>query len=140
MFALYATTPLALSLLVELFRHSRLGATSTDPRTGLARAMNRGELYKAGMLHMLDVGTRLQNIETDECASSFITQNDFPRIDYCYKEEVWLFLEALAFDLHQRGTRNFKVADVRRLGYGQLWDRLFPYLSAYIVPMFNRLD
>jgi hypothetical protein len=49
-------------------------------------------------------------------------------------------LEVLAFDLHQHGTRNFKVADVRRLGYGELWVRLFPYLRSYIMPMFNRLD
>ena len=92
------------------------------------------------MIHMLDVGTRLQNTSTDECANKFITGNDFPRIDYSYKEEVWMFFEALAYDLHQRGTRNFKVSDVRRLGFGRLWDRLFPYLSAYIIPIFNRLD
>ena len=139
MFALYATTPLSLSLLIELFKHKKL-VNPRDPRTGRQRTMNRGEIYRAGMLHMMDVGTRLQKYTTDECANAFIEANDFPRLDYSYNEEVWRFFGVLSLDLHQRGTRNFKVRDVRRLGFGELWARLFPYLRAYIMPMFNRLD
>jgi hypothetical protein len=81
MFALYATTPLALSLLIELFRSGKLD----QPTSGAQRAINKGELYRAGMVHMLDVGARLQKYTTDECASAFIEANDFPRLDYSYK-------------------------------------------------------
>ena len=138
MFALYATTPLSLSLLIELFRYDKL--VNPKDEQGRQRTMNKGEIYRAGMLHMMDVGARLQKYTTDECANSFIEANDFPRLDYSYNEEVWNFFATLAMDLHERGTRNFKVKDVRRLGFGELWTRLFPYLRAYIMPMFNRLD
>ena len=49
----------ALSLLIELFPYKRL-VSPTDAKTGVQRSMNRGELYKAGMVHMLDIGSRLQ--------------------------------------------------------------------------------
>ena len=68
----------------------------------------------------------MQKYTTDECANSFIEANDFPRLDYSYDEEVWRFFSVLSLDLHERGTRNFKVRDVRRLGFGELWARLFP--------------
>eukprot|EP01048_Picozoa_sp_COSAG05_P040456 COSAG05_NODE_20735_length_277_cov_0.584270_1_plen_91_part_11 len=54
--------------------------------------------------------------------------------------EVWNFLEVLAMDLHSRGTRDFMISDIERLGAMPLWERLEPYLLNYMVPILMRLE
>jgi len=61
-------------------------------------------------------------------------------LDIAMDGEVWTFLEVLALDLHQRGTRDFMIADVERLGFMPLWERLEPYLLNYMVPILMRLE
>ena len=119
MLSAYATTPLTLSLLIQLFKHNQLASHEELASWGMV--MNRGALYEAGVLHMLDMSDRrAARIEAG-------SQEKFPPLDVAMDGEVWAFLELLALDLHMRGTRDFMIADVRRLGAYSVWQRLEPY-------------
>ena len=132
MLSAYATTPLTLSLLIQLFKHNML--VSEDELAMYGMVMNRGALYEAGCLHMLNMTERRQ--QRIEAGS----KEKFPTLDIAMDGEVWSFLEVLALDLHQRGTRDFMIADVERLGFMPLWERLEPYLLNYMVPILMRLE
>ena len=58
MLSAYATTPLTLSLLIQLFKHNML--VSEDELAMYGMVMNRGALYEAGCLHMLNMTERRQ--------------------------------------------------------------------------------
>lgn len=132
MLSAYATTPLTLSLLIQLFKHNQL--VSEDELAMYGMVMNRGALYEAGCLHMLDMSERRQ--QRIDAGST----EKFPTLDIEIDGEVWRFLEALAMDLHKRGTRDFMMADVQRLGAMSLWERLEPYLLNYMIPILMRLE
>ena len=132
MLSAYATTPLTLSLLIQLFKNNQLA--TNDELESWGMVMNRGALYEAGVLHMLDMTERrAQRIEAG-------STEKYPQLDVTMNGEVWLFLEKLALDLHMRGTRDFMISDVRRLGGHDLWQRLEPYLLNYMIPLLMRLE
>ena len=132
MLSAYATTPLTLSLLIQLFKHNQL--VSEDELAMYGMVMNRGALYEAGCLHMLDMTERRQ--QRIDAGS----QEKFATLDIVMDGEVWNFLEVLAMDLHSRGTRDFMISDIERLGAMPLWERLEPYLLNYMVPILMRLE
>ena len=132
MLSAYATTPLTLSLLIQLFKANQL--VSEEELAMYGMVMNRGALYEAGCLHMLDMTERRQQRIDQGDTEKFAT------LDVAMDGEVWSFLEVLALDLHMRGTRDFMISDVKRLGAFQLWERLEPYLLSYMVPILMRLE
>ena len=132
MLSAYATTPLTLSLLIQLFKANQL--VSEEELAMYGMVMNRGALYEAGCLHMLDMTERRQQRIDQGSTEKFAT------LDVAMDGEVWSFLEVLALDLHMRGTRDFMISDVKRLGAFQLWERLEPYLLSYMVPILMRLE
>ena len=125
MLSAYATTPLTLSLLIQLFKSKQLesGATSM--------VMNRGTLYASGVSHMLTFKKQQTEIEKPEI---------YKPVGRDVKGEVWNFLEILALECHQKGTRDFVPSDVAALGYGELWERLEPYVITYSIPVLMRLE
>lgn len=132
MLSAYATTPLTLSLLIQLFKRNQL--VSEEELAMYGMVMNRGALYEAGCLHMLDMSERRQQ----RIAAG--SKEKFPTLDTELDGEVWRFLEELAMDLHVRGTRDFMIADIQRLGAMSLWERLEPYLLNYMIPILMRLE
>ena len=123
---LQATTPLTLSLLIQLFKSQQLQqSTITSDR------MNRGGLYEAGVLHML----KFKQQQTEEAQP-----DRYKRIGRELNGEVWSFLEVLALDLHRAGCRDFNAEDVDRLGFSELWGRLEPHIVSYSVPVLMRLE
>ena len=121
----YATTPLTLSLLIQLFKSKQL----QDAEASVG--MNRGMLYESGVLHMLS----FKKEQTE------VAQPDkYQPVGREFKGEVWSFLEVLALELHTRGNRDFTAADVDRLGYGDLWAKLEPHIVTYSIPVLMRLE
>eukprot|EP01052_Picozoa_sp_SAG31_P045902 SAG31_NODE_8570_length_1428_cov_1.504891_2_plen_160_part_01 len=116
MLSAYATTPLTLSLLIQMFKNNQLASHAELAELGMVTS--RGSLYEAGVLHMFNMSDRRDKA----IAAGKSPSGGFPPLDVRMHGEVWNFLETLAYDLHQRGTRDFLIRDVYRLGFGGLWD------------------
>ena len=85
MLSAYATTPLTLSLLIQPFKHNQLATHAELVSWGMV--MNRGALYEAGVLHMMDMSERR---EQRIAAGS---KEVFPSIDVTIEGELWNFLK-----------------------------------------------
>lgn len=93
MLSAYATTPLTLSLLIQMFKNKQLASHAELAELGMVTS--RGGLYEAGVLHMMNMTDRREK----KLATGNHQPGAFPPLDVRMNGEVWMFLEVLAYDL-----------------------------------------
>ena len=117
---LFATTPLTLCMVIELYSSGKMEEKRSSSRAGL---------YEQCAHLMIDRLSRGSTSPRDGGLSGGS------------ESKFWLLLEALAYSLHTRGARDFEEEDVRELGEDEyeLWRGVAPLLRSCAAPILCQL-